>query len=177
MVGRLEGIENADRSVADRQQSVVRNHDEGVDLVAQLVDTGVGLLRAATSFEPEGSGDHTDRQRADGAGDLSDDRCATGSGSAAFAGRDEDHVGTLEHLFDLGAVVFSSAAADLWVSTGAEAAGELTTDVELDVGVAHQQCLRVGVDGDELDPFEADLDHPVDGVDATTTDAHHLDDR
>jgi hypothetical protein len=30
------------------------------------------------------------------------------------------------------------------------------TDVELDVGVAHQQRLRVGVDGDELDPAQAD---------------------
>src|SRR5690606_7721549 len=54
--------------------------------------------------------------------------------------------------------------------------GRLTTDVELDVGVAHQQRLGVGVDGDELDALEPGIDHPVDRVAATSTDADHLDD-
>ena len=73
---------------------------------------------------------------------------------------------------------WSSAAlrADLGVGAGAEAAGELAADVELDVGVAHEQGLGVGVDRDELDALESDLDHPVDGVDPTATDAHDLDD-
>jgi hypothetical protein len=53
----------------------------------------------------------------------------------------------------------------------------ITSDVELDVGVGHQQRLRVGVDGDELHALEPDLDHPVDGVDTATTDADDLDDR
>ena len=60
---------------------------------------------------------------------------------------------------------------------GAEAAGQLPADVELDVGVAHQQRLRVGVDRDELDALEPNLDHAVDGVDAAATDADDLDDR
>jgi hypothetical protein len=34
-------------------------------------------------------------------------------------------------------------------------AGQLAADVELDVGVAHQQRLGVGVDGDELHALEA----------------------
>ena len=73
---------------------------------------------------------------------------------------------------------WSSAAllADLGVGAGAEPAGELTADVELDVGVAHEQGLRVGVDRDELDALEADLDHPVDGVDTAAADADDLDD-
>ncbi len=73
---------------------------------------------------------------------------------------------------------WSSAAllADLGVGAGAEPAGQLAADVELDVGVAHQQRLRVGVDRDELDALEADLDHPVDGVDAAAADADDLDD-
>ena len=73
---------------------------------------------------------------------------------------------------------WSSAAlrADVGVGAGAEAAGELAADVELDVGVAHEQRLGVGVDGDELDALESDLDHPVDGVDSTATDTHDLDD-
>ena len=101
---------------------------------------------------------------------------AAGAGAAALAGGHEDHVGALEDLLDLVAVVLGRLPADLGGRAGAEAAGELAADVELDVGVAHQQRLGVGVDGDELDALEADLDHAVDGVDATTADADHLDD-
>ncbi len=60
---------------------------------------------------------------------------------------------------------------------GAEATGELAADVELHVGVAHQQRLRVGVDGDELDALQPGVDHAVDGVDAAAADADDLDDR
>ena len=73
-------------------------------------------------------------------------------------------------------MVLGGLAPDLGVGAGAESAGELAPDVELDVGVAHQQRLRVGVDGDELDALETDLDHPVDGVDAAAADADDLDD-
>ena len=59
---------------------------------------------------------------------------------------------------------------------GAEAAGELTAHVELHVGVAHQQRLGVGVDGDELDAAKAEFDHPVHRVDATAADSDDLDD-
>ena len=72
-----------------------------------------------------------------------------------------------------------SSAAFLPTSGSAPAprpAGQLAADVELDVGVAHQQRLGVGVDGDELDALEPDLDHPVDGVDAAAADADDLDD-
>ena len=102
-------------------------------------------------------------------------RRAAGAGAAALAGGDEDHVGTLEDLLDLLAVVLGGLAADLRVGPGAEAAGQLAADVELDVGVGHQQGLGVGVHRDELDALEADLDHAVDGVDATATDADNLD--
>jgi hypothetical protein len=53
---------------------------------------------------------------------------------------------------------------------------ELPADVQLDVGVAHEQRLSVGVDRDELHALEADVDHAVDGVDAAATDADDLDD-
>ncbi len=91
-------------------------------------------------------------------------------------GGDEDHVGTRQGLLDLLGVVLGGTTADLGVRAGAEAAGDLAADVELDVGVAEEQCLRVGVDRDELDPTEAELDHPVDGVDAAAADTDDLDD-
>ncbi len=58
-----------------------------------------------------------------------------------------------------------------------EAPRELTTDVELHVGVAHQQRLRVGVDRDELDALQPGVDHAVHRVDAAAADADDLDHR
>jgi hypothetical protein len=54
--------------------------------------------------------------------------------------------------------------------------GQLTTDVQLEIGVTHQECLRVGIGRDELDPPKAGVDHAIDGVYAATSNAYHLDD-
>ena len=140
-------------------------------------DTGLGLRRSTLALELERLGHDTDGQRADRLRDARDDRRAAGSRAAAFAGGHEHHVGAGQGLFDLFRVVFRGAATDLGIRAGAEATGDLATDVEFDVGVAHQERLGVSVDGDEFDSAKAELDHPVDGVDASATDADHLDDR
>ena len=113
-------------------------------------DALLGLHRAAAALEAEGPGHDADRERTEARGDLGDDRRAAGAGATALAGGDEHHVGALEDLLDLVAVLLGGLAADFRVAAGAEAARELAPDVELDVGVDHQQRLRVGVDGDEL---------------------------
>ena len=52
----------------------------------------------------------------------------------------------------------------------------LGADLDLHVGVAHQERLRVGVDRDELDAGEAGVDHAVDGVRAAAADTGDLQD-
>ena len=47
--------------------------------------------------------------------------------------------------------------------------------LQLDVGVAHRERLRVGVGGDELDAAQSRVDHAVDRVGAAAADAHDLD--
>ena len=134
------------------------------------------LVGPATALEGERPGDDADGQRAERAGDAGHDGRAAGAGAAALAGGHEDHVGAAQHLLDLLRVVLGGLLADLGVRAGAEAAGQLAADVELHVGVRHQQGLRIGVHGDELDALEPDVDHPVDRVDAAAADADDLDD-
>ena len=98
-----------------------------------------------------------------------------GAGAAALAGGDEDHVGALQHLLDLLEVLLGRHPPDLRVAAGAEPAGEVAPDVELDVRLAHQQRLGVGVDRHELDALQAGVDHAVDGVDPGAADTDHLD--
>ena len=54
---------------------------------------------------------------------------------------------------------------------------ELRADVELQVGVAHEQRLRIGVDRDELDALEPSVDHAVDRVRSAAADADDFDHR
>ena len=82
-----------------------------------------------------------------------------------------------KRLLDLLGVILGSPTTHLGVGACAESASELATDVELDVGVAHQQRLGVGVDRDELHTPQAEVDHAVDGVDAAAADADDLDHR
>ena len=142
-----------------------------------LLDAVLGLHRAAAAFEAERAGADADGERAGGLCHLGHDRAATGAGAAALADGDEHHVGALQHLFDLVAVVLGGLAADLGVGPGAEPARELAPDVELHVGVAAEQRLGVGVDRDELDALQAGVDHPVDGVASAAADPDHLDQR
>src|SRR5665647_2125970 len=72
-------------------------------------------------------------------------------------------------------MVLGGLLADLRIRPGPQTASQLTTHIELDVGVAHQERLGIGVDRDELDAFEADLDHPVDCVDTASANADDLD--
>src|SRR5690606_34633366 len=104
---------------------------ERVALVAQGGDALLRLARAAPPLEGERPRDDADRERAELARDRRDDRRAAGAGAAALARGDEDHVGPLEDLLDLLAVVLGGLAADLGVGARAEAARELPADVEL----------------------------------------------
>ena len=128
-------------------------------------------------LERERARDHADGQRADLVlGDLGDHRRGAGAGAAALAGGHEHHVGALQRLLDVVARLRRGAVTDVRIRAGAEPLGQLVADVQLDVGVAHRERLRVGVAGDELDASQSGVDHPVDGVGAATADADDLDD-
>ena len=59
---------------------------------------------------------------------------------------------------------------------GTEASGGVAPDVELQVGVRHDEGLGVGVHRNELHTAHTGLDHAFYGVDADTTHTDHFDD-
>ena len=67
--------------------------------------------------------------------------------------------------------------ADLGIGARAQALGRLVPDVQLDVGVAHRERLRVGVGRDELHAAQPGVDHAADRVRPTAAHADDLDDR
>ncbi len=74
VIGQLEGAVHAGLVVAERQQAVVGDDDQGIDLIDQVLDALFGRLHAVGAFEGEGLGDDGDGQGAGALGDLGHDR-------------------------------------------------------------------------------------------------------
>lgn len=120
LVSGTEGVKDRDVAIADGQQPVVGNDDQGVDFVAQGVDSGFSRTCTATAFEREGAGDDTDGQGAKRAGDACNDGRTACTGTTTLTGGDKHHVGAAEHFLDLIGMVFGGLLADLGVGAGAE---------------------------------------------------------
>ena len=144
-------------------------------MLLQLVDAGVGRAAAARAFEAERLGDHADGEDAAVARRLGDDRRRAGAGAAAHAGGDEAHMGAFERRLDLGQRLFGGRLADLRPRAGAEALGDPEAELDLAVGEAVVERLRVGVGDDEIDALDVGVDHVGDRVAAGAADADHAD--
>ena len=138
---------------------------------------GLGAAHALTTLESEGLGHDADGQGASLTRELRDHGSRAGAGAAAHAGGDEDHVGALDDLLQPVHVLQRRLATFLGVGAGAQAARHAGADRDLLDGGIGAERLSVGVDRDELDAFEAEVDHGVDGVATRATDADNLDAR
>ncbi len=177
VVGNPERVDHRRRPVEHLEESVVRDHDHGVALAAEELDTPVGRGLPARALEAERRRDDADGERPEVARDpRHDGRCA-GAGAAALPGGDEDHVRTAQDATDLVGGLLGRLAADLGVSPRAEPLREDLADVDLGRRVREGELLRVRVDGDEVDLRDARVDHAVDGVEPASADADDLDHR
>ena len=158
------------------QQPVVLDDDERVDALAQRLDPLLGLVGPELALEAERPRHDADGERADLATDVRDDGCATRARASALAGRDEDHVRTLQRFLELVATLLGGGLPDPRVGACAEPARGARADVDLLVGLRHEKRLRVRVHGDELDARDAGLDHPCHRIRAAAADSDDLDD-
>jgi hypothetical protein len=175
VVDHPERVRHRRRLLDHLQQAVVLDDDEGVDALAQRLDSLLGLIRTQPAFEDERARDHAYCEGVELPSDFGHDRSATRASSPALARGDEDHVRALEGFLQFVPALGRGFQADARVGARAEAAGRLRSDVDLHVRVRHQQGLRVGVDRDELDARHPGLDHAADCVRAAAADADDLD--
>ncbi len=98
-----------------------------------------------------------------------------GAGAAAHAGGDEDHIGAFEHFVQLLGRFLGRLAAHLRVAARTQAAGQLFADAHAGGGPGQVQRLGIGVDCHEIDALQALVDHAIDGIAATASNAHDFD--
>ena len=179
IVGHAKCFERWRFLVNDFKKFVVGNDEQRIDIRTKLFNAGGGLVGTNEPFKlkrPRDDRDHewsgVQRFR-----DARDDRRAAGSGSAAHAGGDEQHVGALNHFAQPVFRFLRRLATDRRISPHAQTFGELLADLNADGSEAPSQRLRVGVGRDEFDVGHFGFDHPVDRVDARAAKSDHADDR
>src|SRR5690606_20115632 len=91
-------------------------------------------------------------------------RGRTGTGAATHARGDKNHVRAGQRVFQTVDVFHGGLPALLGIGAGAEAPRHILADRDLDPREVVRERLGVGVDSDELNPFQPVLDHGVDGV-------------
>ena len=74
-------------------------------------------------------------------------------------------------------MVFGCLSSHCGVCSGAEAMGKVTTDVQLRLCIGHQQSLCVSVHSNELNAFQANFNHSIDGVNTAATNSDDFDNR
>ncbi len=146
-------------------------------MLAQFLDALQRHLHATTAFEREWLGDHGHGQDAHFLGQLRHHRRGAGAGAAAHAGGDEDHVRTLQRVHDALAIFQRGLTADFRIRACAQALGDVGAELQLQLGAAVLDRLRVGVGGDEFHAIDVGVDHVRDGIATAAADTHHLDDR
>ena len=179
VVGLAERLEDRRAALDDRQQLLVRDDDQRVDVLAQALDALLGLAHALGALELERrvTTPTVSAPISFLAISAMTGRGA-GAGAAALAGGDEDHVRALERLLDL--VARLGRRAEARRPGFAPAPRPLVSSWPmLSLMSASHICERlgVGVGGDELDAAQAGVDHAVDRVGAAAADADDLDDR
>ena len=151
VIGRFEGVQDAERAGRDIEKAIIGDDDQGVHMLFQLADPLFGLCHALLALARERLGDDADGQRSGFSGNLGNDRCRAGAGAAAHAGGDEDHIGALEHLSHLLPVFEGRVTADVGVGAGSQPFGQLRTQLHLDRRLGVAQRLGIGIGNDKID--------------------------
>ncbi len=177
VVGHLEGFLPARALVGHLEEVLVRNHDQRIDELLQLVDPVFSGAQAAAALEGEGLGHHADREDAALARHPRDDRCCTRAGAAAHARGDEHHVRAVEMPGEVFRRFLGRGLADFRPSARAVALGDMRPELDAAFGAREHQLLRVGIGDDEFHARQIKGDHVVDRIGAAAADADHRDTR
>src|SRR5206468_10799521 len=91
--GGREGVPQGSGEFDDREQTLVRNSNDGIDAIAQRLEAPFRLNLPLPPLEFERFGHDRRRERTQLARETGDHRSRTSTGSTTQAGGDKDHVG------------------------------------------------------------------------------------
>src|SRR2546430_655340 len=157
------------------KEFVIRDHDDRVRKVPELLESVLRVLRADRALRPERERADRDRQGARLFRELREDRGAAGAGAASEAARDEHHVRTLDDRPQFVRGLAGRLLADLGERAGSQAPRDAASQEELVRGPDDEEMLGVRVRGEQLRPDDSGFDEAVNRVAAAAPDPDVLD--
>ena len=94
-----------------------------------------------------------------------------GTGAAAHAGGDEDHIGTFKFLFNFFFGFFRSHASDFRTGAGAQSHCGFQAELNFAAGFGMGKGLCIGVGDDEVNALQILINHVIDGIAAAAADS------
>src|SRR5437667_6235383 len=157
------------------KEFVIRDHDDGVREVPELLQAILRILRPDGALGPERERADRDRQGARLLRQLREDRGAARAGAASEAAGDEHHVRTLDDGPQFVRGLAGRLLADLGERAGSEASRHAAAQEELVRGSDDEEMLGVRVRGEQLCSDDAGFDEAVDRVAAAAPNSDDLD--
>ena len=130
VVGNAEGFEKSG-IFGNRQQSLIRNHNHGVDTIQQFRHAMVSLQQTPLAFKSKRTRDDCDRESAHLAGQRGDHRSRAGSSAAAQPGSDKDHIGTFQGFDNFFRIFNRGPSAHVGIGARTQATGQLHPQLQL----------------------------------------------
>ena len=161
LIGLLERFGKCRPAVHDLQQFVIGDHDQGIHVFLNILDTGLRAGHAASRLKAERLCHDADCKDALLLGELGNDRCSSGSCSAAHAAGNENHIGALDRVCDLVSALFRSLHTYLGICTGTQALCQLFSYLKQLGGSAELQGLDICVNAYELNACNVHIHHSV----------------
>ncbi len=155
LIGEHERLGEGGLLVRHAEKVLVGDGDQGVDVLADLGDAGIGDAHAPGAFEVERPGHDADDEDAQLLGGARDDRCGARPRAATHAGSDENHVRAGDLSANVLDRLLGSGLADLGLGAGAEALGEIDAELQFVLGAGGRERLRIRVGDDEVDAVQA----------------------
>ena len=171
LVGLREGFLDAILRQHELAHAIVFKQDERVAALLQEFERFLRLADAAAAFKAERHGRDDDDERAGVLRDLRDDRCGAAAGAAAESGADEDDVMPVDGLADLLAAEKRGLAAEIGITTGADALHDFDAELHLHGCHAVAEHAHVRVHADERGLDNAVERDAIDDIGAGAADA------
>ena len=175
LVRLLQGVGHGRAAIHELQKLIVRNHDQRIHDLLQLIDAGQRVIHAGLRLETERLRHDADGQDAQILRELRDDGGRAGAGAAAHTAGHDDHVSVFDQFLDLVRVFIRGLLSDLRLRARAAAAGDTLTDLDGLGSLAELQGLLIRINTDKINSDNIFIDHAGNRVITRTADADHND--
>ena len=160
-IGLAQCFRHRGTAIYDLKQLIIRNDDQGIYILLELVNTAEGIGHPLLGLETERLCDNADRQASCFTGNSRYHRGCTGSRAAAHTAGNKYHICAFNELLDIINALLGCLLTYFRLCACAQSLGDFLTDLENCRCLAHGQRLLICIDPDQFNAGNRFINHAV----------------